>query len=287
MTELPTIGLLGAEKQAAGSAALAWPERRFLLVTENTVVDGWDLPNVQFQHASPENLAELLRRPKTRWVPLCSRWASPKLEFPSNRLGTFYLNSVLPFLEQRFGQVVLPIAEQPWPQARCIVKGNHWHRPDATLISNDLAAQEITDPYGCGLVYQPHWPWKRLLLATGWRANRNSVLLGIFHIFSEICARDDVLGAGQTIEHPQVTELTLAMLESLDHRGFFTFNWLERGEQVRLSSFRPVPRALFRTFRRGSFDPFAESVLTGVQQLPANLKFVVDITYTSYQNLAS
>ena len=43
----------GAEKQAAVSAALAWPERNFLFVSDQRVIDGWDLPNVKACRARP------------------------------------------------------------------------------------------------------------------------------------------------------------------------------------------------------------------------------------------
>jgi hypothetical protein len=285
MTSAPTIGLLGADKQAAVSAALAWPERQFLFVTDVPVADGWDLPNVQFQAGAPGNLCELFSRPHTQWVPLCARWIGRGMSVPTNALGTFQQMRVLRFLKGNFGDVVLSIYDQP-AAGKCIVKGDFWHRPDATLVSDDLASQDITDPHACGLAYQPYWPWQRLLLATGWRT-AGSLSLAVFHIHSEVCARDDVIGAGQTIAHPQVTDQTVAMLDALDHRGFFTFNWLEAGEQIRLSSFRPVPRALFRSVRRAGFDPFATVAPAGVRLAPAGLKFVVDITYTSYQSLAS
>ena len=48
-----SIILLGAEKQAAVSAALAWPEVQFKGFTGQPVIDGWDLHNLQFYAANP------------------------------------------------------------------------------------------------------------------------------------------------------------------------------------------------------------------------------------------
>lgn len=282
----PTIGFLGADKQAAVSAALAWPEKQFLFVTDSPVADGWDLPNVRFLAGSPKGIRPWLRRPGVLWVPLCGRWATPELAQPVNLLSSHSLSRTLPFLGTLFADVVLPVSSTPMSGTKQIIKGNAWHRPDATLVSDDFAAQHVTDPYDCGLLYQPYWSWKRLLVATGWRT-RDSVALAVVHILSEVCARDDVIGAGQTIHQPRIAELTVSMLEALGHTGFFTLNWLERDEEVRLSSLRPIPRALFRTFRRAGFDPFAPNGHRGIHLAPANLKFVVDITYTSYQPLAS
>lgn len=284
MTPQTTIGLLGADKQAAVSTALAWPDRQFVFVTDVPVADGWDLRNVRFQASTAGQVPALLGK-QIQWVPLCARWLARGINPPANKLDTFQLMRTLRFLRGQFGDVVLPVYDQP-VAGKGIVKGDYWHRPDATLVSDDLASQEITDTHACGLVYQPYWPSQRLLLATGWRT-AGSLCLAVFHIHSEVCARDDVLGAGQTIQHPKVAELSIAMLEALDHRGFFTFNWLEMADQVRLSSFRPVPRAVFRTFRRAGFDPFAPVAPLGVRLVPADLRFVVDITYTSYQPLAS
>jgi hypothetical protein len=285
MNENPVIALLGAEKQAAVSAAQAWPERRFLFVTDQAVADGWDLPSVQFVASSPDCLDQCSARADLS-VPLCARWLHPTLPWPTNALRTFHLDRVLSHLHKPFSAVVLPVNDRPPAGIATVVKGNAFHRPDATLISAELDCQDISDPYRCGIAYQQHWPWQRLLLATGRRWDNGAVEMALVRVHAEVCARDDVLGAGETVADAAVAELTLAMLETLDHRGFFTLNWLARNEELRMTSLRPVPRATFGLFRRAGFDPFAPAA-SGIHIVPPGFKFVVDIHYSSYQRLAS
>jgi hypothetical protein len=254
---LPTIGLLGAEKQAAVSAALAWPERDFLFVSDQRVIDGWDLPNVTALRARPEQLPTLLMTSAVHWVPLCARWQPGRLPGYENILGNFSLHAVMDALAQRFGEVVLPVRFVKPRQGECIVKGNLWHRPDAPLSGEVASLVEVDDPHDAGVLYQSYWPRQRQFLATGRRLRRGAVELAVLAVHAEACARDDVLAAGETVRHERLAGLTLAMLDALDQRGFFTFNWLERDGQVRLTSVRPVPRAVFRTFRRAGWDSFA------------------------------
>jgi hypothetical protein len=276
------IGLLGAEKQAAVSAALAWPERRFLFVTDQPVVDGWDLPNVTMRRGTPGRRPGSTNGP-TQWVPLCARWASPDLAAPANALGVFDLRSVLDHLHRHFGEVVLPVSGEPPPGREAIVKGNRWHRPDAPVVGVGLAAAEVQDPGRAGVMLQEHWSAGRHLLATGRRTGPGQLDLAVFHVRVESCARDDVLAAAETVCHHRVAELTVAVLEHLDHRGFSTLNWLERDGAVRLSSYRPVPRAVFRTMRQAGLDVFGPPA--GIRVARPGLRFTVDIHYSSYQRL--
>jgi hypothetical protein len=286
MTRFPTIGLLGADKQAAVSAAAAYPERQFLFATDQRVADGWDLPNVRFVAATPRTAAAVIEQHPALWVPLCGRWLDGALAEPANVLGSFDLDQVLGRLHALAGETVLTVAAAPAPGVVSIVKGNAWHRPDGTLVSAELDAADVPDPYGCGTVFQEHWPWQRLLLATGRRWANGAVALAVVQVHSEVCARDDVIGAGETVRHPFIAVTSLEMLDALDHRGFFTFNWIERDGAARLTSFRPVPRALFGTLRRAGLDLFAEEAAGRTVARPG-CRFVVDITYSPYQPLAS
>jgi hypothetical protein len=281
---LPTIGLLGADKQAAVSAALAWPERSFLFVSDERVIDGWDLPNVKACRARPDQRPALAAA--IHWVPLCARWRPARLPGVENSLGNFSLHAVMDALARQFGNVVLPVRLLRPAQGACMVKGNYWHRPDAPVWGDIATLAEVHDPYGSGIVYQSFWPRQRHYLATGRRLGPGAVELAVLAIYAEVCARDDILGAGETVRHDVITRLTLAMLDALDQRGFFTFNWLERDGDVRLTSVRPVPRAVFRTFRRAGWDSFAPW-RAGVHVAPPGLKFTVDIHYSSYEPLVA
>ncbi len=159
---------------------------------------------------------------------------------------------MLDALHVSFGEVVLPVHPTRPAEGTCIIKGERRHRPDAPISGEAGSLAEVADPYGCGIVYQPYVPRQRQYLATGRRLGPGHVELAVVAVYAEAFARDDVLAAGETIRHDRLTELTLAMLASLDQHGFFTFNWLESAGALRLTSVRPVPRAVFRTFRRAA-----------------------------------
>jgi len=286
--EPPTIiGLLGAERQSAVSAAQAWPDRPFLLVSDQKVLDGWDLPNCRFRWAAPADPTVLVALPGIEWLPLCPRWILPGLNPPRCVLGAFALSGVLAELRRRFGETVLPVERHTSGAQTVVVKGENRHRPDAPLVGQPTDLAAVEDPHGCGVLYQPYFPWQRLLLATGRRWPNGAVDLGVVAVHGEVCARDDTLGAGETVRHDRVAELTLAMLEHLGHTGFFTCNWLEHGDDARLSSFRPVPRALFGTLRNAGLDLFGPPRADQVRLARPGCKFTIDVHYSSYGTLSA
>ena len=66
------ILVLGAERQAASSIACAYPDRTVTFVSDHTILDGDDLPNVRMVFASPDDPPVL---PSERELaPLCPRW---------------------------------------------------------------------------------------------------------------------------------------------------------------------------------------------------------------------
>jgi hypothetical protein len=276
------IVLLGAEKQAATSAALAYPERQFRFVSDQPVLDGWDLPNVTFTHGTPGNVP---LEPGEKSVALCPRWLMAAEQKPLSEV-MFRLAEATPS--------VLPVSSTPIPGHPCIVKGDRWHRPDGTITGTDLDPADVGDPYGCGTLYQPMWPAEQTILVVG--RVREVIQLAAFAIHAESCARDDVLAAGETISldrnpgHRLLSE-TLAALKQLRHQGFFAFNWLRRGDECRLTSFRPAPRAVFGTLRKADIDLFSHSsdlqTRTGRSTADAGHRFVADITYTSYRRLVA
>ena len=78
--------------------------------------------------------------------------------------------------------------------------------------------------------------------------------LGCIQIFDERFFWDNILQAGEAVHVPDVAAATLHILDALDHWGFFTLNWLRTAHGLRLSSLRPVPRAIFQMFRCGGLD---------------------------------
>ena len=270
------IVLLGAEKQAATSAALAYPERQFRFVSDQPVLDGWDLPNVTFTHGTPGNVP---LDPGEEAVALCPRWLPTAEQMP--------LSTVLPNLAEALPDHVLPVSPTPFGGQPCIVKGDRFHRPDGIITGTDLDPADVGDPNGCGTLYQPLWPAEQTVLVVG-RHRFGAYAMAAVRVHGESCARDDILTAGETvdIEVDDLLRLSMTAVAVLDHTGPFTMNWLKRGTEYRLSSFRPAPRAMFGTLRKAGIDLLAPPSDGGLFA-PPGLKFVVDITYTSYRRLVA
>jgi hypothetical protein len=107
--------------------------------------------------------------------------------------------------------------------------------------------------------------------------------LGCVQVFDERYFWDNILQAGETVEAPDVATATLEILDALDHRGFFSLNWLRTTQGLRLSSLRPVPRAVFQMLRRGGVDLLEHSAGTRIAK--AGLRMVAMPTYVSYRRL--
>lgn len=237
--ETPFIAVLGAEQQAATSLALAYPERRFLFVSDARVIDGWDLPNVRMAAAPPAAGA-------AETVPLSARWRENPAETA--------LSACLPRIEAALPGVPLPVAADPANDRRSIVKGDRWHRPDAPLIGTAPELSDLSDPHGCGLVYQELIPAQGWAMAIGRRLPGGAVRMGLFRVLNERFFRIDVLQAAESIEAPDLAALSRRVLSALGFEGWFTLNWVLGEKGPRLSSFRPVAKAAFACCRRGGID---------------------------------
>jgi len=275
------IELLGAEKQAATSIALAYPERSFVFVTDHPVVDGWDLPNASFRFARPDDY-----RAADNAVVLCPRWASTAPAVISNRLGTCALTVVFAALAARFPDWVLPVAEKPGGDGRWIVKGDTWHRPDFTITGTAADLANFDDPYGCGVAYQPFCRADRALLPVGRRFPSGRIVLGVFEILGEAQCREAMLVAAESLSDPGLVDRVVAIVDHLDHRGFFSMNWIAQGDRLLLTSMRPIPRAVLQALRHGGADVLIEPVTPLVVTRPA-IKLVARQHYAQYRRLAA
>ena len=274
------IFLLGAEKQAASSIALAYPERSFVFLTDQPVVDGWDLPNVEVRQASPR----AFHPDQRECIVLCPRWVHPKLSEPRNTRGAFRIAVALQNLRDRFGDIVAPLSPNPFEGVSNIAKGDAFHRPDGTLVFPTKPAEAIDDPHQAGILFQPVLPRAKTVFAVG-RRTGSGLKLGLILVHSETCARDEWITAGETISDERIADLTGQMLSFMDHYGFFTFNWIVAPDGSRtLTSFRPIPRAVFGTLKKAGIDLLAASRDAIAK---AGVKFVVDITYTPYRTPAA
>jgi hypothetical protein len=271
---MTTIVVLGAEKQAATSLALAYPECEVLFVSDCDILDGSDLDNVRMTRAAPGEMFEFVA-PADHVVALCPRWLRED----------FALSRTFPLLESVVPGCCLPVQTSCPSSGTWMVKGDRWHRPDAPMWGPFHHVADIVDVHGCGLVYQPYCNSKATIMAVGRRRGRGAVLIGVIEVLQERFFRDVILQAGETVEANDIAELSLKLLEALDYRGFFTLNWLRTTDGPKLSSFRPVPRAVFQTFRRGGLD-LLDPVST-VKVVRSGLRFIADPTYTSFARLSA
>ena len=115
------------------------------------------------------------------------------------------------------------------------------------------------------------------------RFGRDGAALGVFRVFEERFFRDVILQAAETISDAQLVERSAAIASALHLDGFCTMNWVLTDAGARLTSLRPVPRAVFVTFRRGGIDPLATAI--GIAVLPPGLRLNAQPHYASYQPL--
>lgn len=306
-----TVLALGAEAQAATSLALAYPERSVIFVSDRDILDGSDLPNVCMALARPSE-AHRFAGSADHVVPLCPRWLqtgagssmahdAAKRNPPRNTVhapahstqhdtieksvpafSDYALSVVFARLGSVLPELVLPVQAAPG-RGRWIVKGDRWHRPDNPVAGDARQLADVADAHGCGIVYQPWYESQATIMTIGRRYGPGAVALGAVHVFDERFFRDVVLQAGETVSSPEIVQATLAVLDALDHRGFFTLNWLRGGDGLRLSSFRPVPRAVFQAFRRSGLDLL--DPVSAIRTAAPGIRFIARPHYVSFERL--
>jgi len=268
-----SILVLGAEEQAATSLALAYPERRFLFLSDGQVLDGWDLGNVRMRAAAPP-LADAGHSAPA--VPLSARWLSDP--------AATALSRALPRIARALPGIPLPVFPAPDPERPAIAKGDLWHRPDVPVTGNADEVAELDDPHGCGVVYQELIATQGCVMAIGRRWSEGATRMGLFRVFNERFFRINVLQAAESIDAPLLAELSRTALSELSHDGWFTLNWLLTDAGPRLSSFRPVPKAVFRCFRAGGIDLLHERSAPAL--LAPGLRIIAVPNYASFEWLA-
>lgn len=267
------VVVLGAEEQAASSLACAYPEREVLFVSDQAVLDGWDIGTVRFAHSTPAGWGRLVA-PGDIVVPLCARWLHGE---------DWSLSRCMPRAAEAVGaDLVLPVQPAPDAVGEWQLKGDRWHRPDAPASgpAGDLA--EVVDTGGCGLVYQRRIACAGTVMAIG-RADGSGSSLGLFRVVDERHFRIAIFQAAETIADERLAERSLAVIAGLGHAGWFTLTWLLTGEGPRLASMRPTPRAAFGAFRRGGIDLLSPP--RGRSVLRAGIRLVAQPHYASYRRL--
>jgi hypothetical protein len=269
---MTTIVALGAEKHAATSLALAYAECEVVFVSDCDILDGSDLDNVRMIRAAPDTMPQFPAAADCV-VPLCPRWVRED----------FALSRTFALMQGLLPGCCLPVQTGFPSSGEWMVKGDRWHRPDAPLCGNFRQVADVVDVHGCGLVYQRYCKHEATVMAVGRRRGPDAVLIGVIEALEERFFRDVILQAGETIEAGDIAELSLKVLDALDHRGFFTLNWLRTPDGPKLSSLRPVPRAVFQTFRRAGVELLDH--VSAVKVVPSGLRFIADPTYTSFVRL--
>jgi hypothetical protein len=266
------IFVLGADRQAAISLASAYPQHSVVFASDQPIVDGSDLGNVSMMFATPAQAATLADK-FDDVIALCPRWIQ----------RDYGLTTTFARLQQTIPGHLLPVDDKLPSSGPWIVKGDRRHRPDAPLVGDSEDLADITDLNDCGLVYQPYTKAQSTVMAIGRRHDSGAIQVGLVEVLEERFFYDVILQAGETVAAPDILEASLRVLEALDHRGFFTLNWLRTGDGLKLSSFRPVPRAAFQTFLRGGVDLLGQA--SGVQVAAPGLRFVANPHYVSYKRL--
>jgi hypothetical protein len=243
-----------------------------LFLSDQSVLDGWDLANVRFLHATPATWPGI-STDGDLVVPLSARWLPDQ---------DWRLTRTLPIAAQAIGSDHVIQVGPLGTSGKWQVKGDRWHRPDTPIDGPASELGDVTDPHGCGVVYQPQLGVSGTVMAIG-RFRAGSAALGLFRVFEERFFRDVILQAAETIADVDLANRSLAVLEALGLDGFFTLNWVLTGEGPRLTSVRPAPRAVFVTFRRGGIDPLALS--SGTSILPPGLRLNAQPHYASYRRL--
>ncbi len=254
--------------------SLAYPERRFAFLSDQAIVDGWDLPNVEirFSEPGPDSATATAQEAVT----LCPRWLG------AEALERWSISSVFQRLEANGFRHLLPVRSEAGAKGVWQVKGDRFHRPDAPEWGEARALSDIGDPHGCGLVFQPRLQVTAHHQVVGRRTARGTAL-GVMWVHAERFFRDDVIQAAQTVRNPFIEEGSLSALEVLGYEGFFTFNWIDTPQGALLSSFRPVPRAGLRTLREHGADLLLDPAGTAIAG--AGGCFVAQPHYASYTRL--
>lgn len=276
------IVLIGAEKQSAVSIALAYPESTFLFVSAEPIIDGWDLRNVTIT-SYKKFISEYTDQSQIHI--LNSKFYTAF--FSLNGLK-YSLSAVFSALSPDFGSYLLPIfnnVSEIRDEGNFIIKGDLFHKQDATEIINNKFRMFSEDIFGCNYIFQRHISSECTYMAIGNRNSSGGVMLSVFRIHRESNAREDVVLAGETITSKLMADISIKMVQKIDYTGLFTFNWIENQGELKLTSFRPEPKAVFQTLRKEGYDLLnyigKDHVIS-----KSGLKFIANINYTSYSSIS-
>ena len=276
--------LLGAEKQAAVSFAAAYPRRTFMFVTDQAVVDGWDLANVHIRHICLGKLNTLSET--AAYLSLSTRYTSVSW---SERLQVTSESNfqVLSRVYRLFPEISLCITKDfsRFAATLFVVKGDLWHKPDGLQTVKAGHDAVPADIFNCGLFYQEFVPGAQRLIPTG-SARNGKLQHAVVRIYRESIAREEHILAAETIADERISELTTLISKELGYEGLFTFGWVRSGERLFLTSVRPTPAPLAALLKQAGVDLLDPEKSVADAAAPG-FKMIGNIHYTSYQPLPS
>jgi len=276
--------LLGAERQSAVSFALCYPEKQFLFVTDQNVIDGWDLSNVQIRYSSVKDLSSLPGNFYGTFLSLSSRYTTAPLD-TALKIKNESAFDQLTDIYRSLPEIAIAITKDftNYPGITFLVKGDHWHKTDASQTvkaENDIVPNNYD---GCKLFFQEFLSAEEKFISTG-RIVNSKPYFGVIKIHRESIAREEHIIAAETIHDQQIIELTKEVLGKLKYDGLFTINWVKSKGKPFLTSIRPEPRPLVITLKKAGID-LLDPAKSSTEIANAGLKMIGDINYSSYKNL--
>lgn len=269
--------LLGAEKQAATSIALAYPQKTFIGITDVRVVDGWDVPNLQFQFAKPGEI-ELATGAQIHY--LCQRYAFSNSSHLDE--SVLSLSQVSAILKSKGFHEFLYVERTPNELSR--VKGDLWRKPNQ--VATATQPDDIVEEHSGGYVFQ------RLLkncaktyIVTG-NQSPTGCVLGVVEILREGFSREQAILAAQVVRNDAVKKLVKTAVGLLELRGTFTATVVETHDgALCVTSVRRTIRGVANLLLKSGMDVLHPELSRDPVDWSYGHIAVMEHHYSTYQEL--
>lgn len=257
--------LIGAEEQAALSFAEAYPELIFLLVTNEKIIDGWDLPNVKIEQFKKEYLYE------TNTIVIDSKY------FGTNHLYS-YRDLVNKFTDST---LFLDAVASFEPYKSYVVKGNRCHKMDALQI---IEGQELLSSSSLfedqDVVLQNWFDHDECFKVFGFIKDPDNYFISCWKIDQESVARKQYILSAESVDLILSESFTNELI--LNMEGFFNLTVLVSNKEMKISSIRKEPLPFIKTIRKEGIDLLN---ISGKVILKPGCKMMGEITYNEYEEL--
>lgn len=274
-----TYYLLGAESPTAISFAEAYPEKRFVFISEAPIIPGHDLSNVEVLQVYASGFESIFSKENVIFIPLTGLWCKRYSDHLGNESAFFNLHQTLSAIEASFPGKTIPLSLTPdfSISKKWISKGNFQHKPNALEFCTE--ADPVPD-YDENVVYQPWIANSESYLVTGRFDADNQYGLGQFRIFSEAFGKNEQILAAETVINESVISMAVRILNDIDYKGYFSFNIIQSDDSYFVTSFRPYLRSLIYSLKTAGVDPLEHN--GSVEVAKPGTKMIVSICYASY-----